>query len=49
MAETFSFLMVESSELRKKLQKDDNLKKKINFIKSNIELIDQNFKLFYDS
>ncbi len=44
MAETFSFLMVESSELRKKLQKDDNLKKKINFIKSNIKLIDRNFK-----
>ena len=44
MAETFSFLMIENSELRIKLQNDDNLKKKINFIKSNIQLIDQNFK-----
>ena len=44
MAETFSFLMIENSELRIKLQNDNHLKKKINFIKSNIELIDQNFK-----
>ena len=44
MAETFSFLMIENSDLRIKLQNDDNLKKKINFIKSNIQLIDQNFK-----
>ena len=44
MAETFSFLMIENSELRIKLKNDDHLKKKINFIKSNIELIDQNFK-----
>ena len=49
MAETFSFLMIENSELRIKLQNDDNLKKKINFIKSNIQLIDQNFKFIYDS
>ena len=44
MAETFSFLMIENSELRIKMQNDNHLKKKINFIKSNIELIDQNFK-----
>ena len=48
MAETFSFLMIENSELRIKLQNDDNLKKN-KFIKSNIQLIDQNFKFIYDS
>ena len=46
MAETFSFLMIENSELKIKLQNDDILKKKINFIKKNILLIDQNFKFF---
>ena len=44
MAETFSFLMIENSELKLKLQIDDILEKKINFIKTNILLIDQNFK-----
>ncbi len=44
MAETFSFLMIENSELKIKVQNDYNLKKKINFIKSNIQLIDKNFK-----
>ena len=44
MAETFSFLMIENSELKIKLQKDDILKKKVNFIRTNIQLIDQNFK-----
>ena len=48
MAETFSFLMIQNSELKMKLQNDDNFKK-INFIKSNIQLIDQNFKFIYDS
>ncbi len=44
MAETFSFLMIKNSGLKKKLQNDDNLKKKVNFIKLNIQLIDKNFK-----
>tara|TARA_Y100000816_G_scaffold279453_1_gene251736 strand:- start:59 stop:802 length:744 start_codon:yes stop_codon:yes gene_type:complete len=44
MAETFSFLMIKNSGLKKKLQNDDILKKKVNFIKLNIQLIDKNFK-----
>ena len=44
MAETFSFLMIKNSEFNKIVQDDIILKKKINFIKSNILLIDQNFK-----
>ena len=44
MAETFSFLMIKNSKFKKIVQNDIILKKKINFIKSNILLIDQNFK-----
>ena len=44
MAETFSFLMIKNSKFEKIVQDDIILKKKINFIKSNILLIDQNFK-----
>ena len=44
MAETFSFLMIKNTELKMKLQNDNILKKKINFIKTNILLIDKNFK-----
>ena len=44
MAETFSFLMIKNSEFKKIVQDDIILKKKINFIKSNILLIDKNFK-----
>ena len=44
MAETFSFLMIENSELKTILQSDDILKKKVNFIKTNILSIDQDFK-----
>ena len=44
MAETFSFLMIQNTELKMKLQNDNILKKKINFIKTNILLIDKNFK-----
>jgi len=44
MAETFSFLMIKNSKFKKIMQDDIIIKKKINFIKSNILLIDQNFK-----
>ena len=44
MAETFSFLMIQNSDLKIKFQNDNILKKKINFIKTNILLIDKNFK-----
>ena len=44
MAETFSFLMIKNSEIKKIVQDDIILKKKIRYIKSNILLIDQNFK-----
>jgi len=44
MAEVYSFLMTKSIELRKIVQKDNILKRKINFIKSNILLIDKSFK-----
>ena len=44
MAETFSFLMIQNSDLKIKFQNDNILKKKVNFIKTNILLIDKNFK-----
>ena len=44
MAEIYSFLMTKNIELKKVIQKDKVLKKKINFIKSNILLIDKSFK-----
>ena len=44
MAEIFSFLMTKNIELKELLEKDNILKKKINFIKSNILLIDKDFK-----
>ena len=44
MAETFSFLMTQNSKLKMKLENDNILKKKVNFIKTNILLIDKNFK-----
>ena len=44
MAEIYSFLMTKNIELKKVVQKDNILKKKINFIKSNILLIDKSFK-----
>ena len=44
MAETFSFLMVNNSEFEKVLQEDSILRRKINFIKAKIFLIDKDFK-----
>ena len=44
MAEIYSFLMTKNIELKKVIQQDKVLKKKINFIKSNILLIDKSFK-----
>ena len=44
MAEIYSFLMTKNIELKKVVQKDNILKKKINFIRSNLLLIDKNFK-----
>ena len=48
MAEVYSFLMTESIELKKVIQKDIILKRKINFIKSSILLIDKSFKFNHD-
>ena len=44
MAEKFSFLMIQDSKLKIKLQNDHILKKKVNFIKKNVLLIDKNFE-----
>ena len=44
MAEIYSFLMTKNIELKKVVQKDNILEKKINFIRSNLLLIDKNFK-----
>ena len=44
MAEIYSFLMTKNIELKKVVEKDNILKRKINFIKSNILLIDKSFK-----
>ncbi len=42
MAEIFSYLMINKKEIEKKIEKDEILKKKVNFIKINLSRIDKN-------
>ena len=44
MAETFSVIMTENIKIKKKLENDQILRKKVNFIKKNVLKIDKNFK-----
>ena len=44
MAETFSVIMTENIKIKKKLENDQILRKKVNFIKKNVLKIDKNIK-----